>query len=513
MASTGPDLASDIGILLAARPREMTRNATLGLPAMLLPLHERSLLQRAVEHLVRSGCRQIHVALGDDAAETREFLHTGERWGCRMHYHYLDPQESLGRLVRRLELGREQRYWLAEAMQVPVEPLPVLDHSGTAAGQPLCWSDDGRPRWAGWGLYTGDFLMACEWVPGDGSLHERMLEGDDLSPHDVPRPLSAASLADLLDGSRRLLAAQKDPVVIGRNSQIHPEAQIIAPVFIGAHVKIGAGAVVGPDVAIGSGAFIDRGAHLRDCVVMPDSYVGEELDLHGAIVRGRLLANIALNVVTEIADANLLAELAPGRLRPAHGLLAGALHLVLAPLYWASRWQTRATLGAEPPVAIPHPRGGQSEPGQVLVSLSLPEARPESGPQRLREHFCRSFYPGLREIMRGHLDLVGPAPRSIRAVRQLPAEWRDLYGEYRCGLLNEGLLRHTPATPEDQFAIDALACASQGDPRATTLLLRRYLGLLLRDLCNLAPAGLDHSDATAPFGASGDNTRITHRPI
>ncbi|NJD33519.1 MAG: hypothetical protein FIA96_01530 [Betaproteobacteria bacterium] len=511
--SNAATTASGIGILLTAGPAAKTDDAALGIPAILLPLQERSLLQRALEHLVRSGCRHIHVALGDAAAPVKDFLHTGERWGCRVSYHYLDPRESLGRFVRRLGLAPQQRYWLADAAQVPLEPLRVLADPAAAAGQPLCWNDGRQQRWTGWGLYTGTFLMTCEMAPADESLAALMTKAGEMSPHTIERPLSVATLADLLDGSRRLLAAQANPVMISRNCQIHPEARLFAPVFVGAHVKVGAGAVVGPNVAIGSGAFIDQGAHLRHTVVMPDTYVGKELDMHGIIVRGRLLANIALNVVTEVPDPNLLAELAPDGQVPAQGLLGGALRLALAPLYWASRWQMRGMSRYEPSAAIPLPRGLQSEPGQVQVGMALPEARPGNLPPRLGEHFCRTFYPGLREVMRGHLQLVGPTPRGLHAVRRLPPEWRDLYAEYRCGLLNEGLLQQAAANQEDQFASDALACASQDDPRATLKLLRRYLGLVLRDLCHAGPAGRTHSAASASVGANVENTSITHRPI
>ncbi len=505
--------ASGIGILLTAGPAAKTRDATLGIPAILLPLHERSLLQRAVEHLVRSGCCHIHVALGDDAAAIKDFLHTGERWGCQVSYHYLDPRESLGRFVRRLELDQAHRYWLADAMQVPLESLPVLADPATAAGQPLYWSDSAQQRWTGWGLYTGAFLMACEKALADESLEGLMLTSGELSPHNIEQPLSATTLADLLDGSLRLLAAQANPVIIGRNSQIHPAAKIIAPVFIGTCVKVAAGAVIGPNVAIESGAFIDQNAYLRDSVVMSDTYVGEELDMHGIIVRGRLLANISLNVVTEIPDPTLLAVLTPERQPAMHRMLGGVLCLALAPMYGLSLWQNRIKRDDQPRVTIPLPRGSQSQPGQVDVNLALPEARPGNIPQRLSEHFCRTFYPGLREVVRGHLQLVGPTPRSAHVVRQLPPEWRDLYHEYRCGLLNEGLLQGAATSPEDQFASDALACAGQGDLRATLKLLRRYLGLLLRDIFNASPAALTRSATTAPFGANLENTRITHRPI
>ena len=512
--TTTSSAAPDVGILLTAQPAAVMNDAALGVPAILLPLQQRSLLQRAVEHLVRSGCRHIHIALGDEAAPFRDFLHTGERWGCRISYHYLDPQESLGRFVRRLDLTPEHRYWLADATQVPQEPLPALT-APAAAGQPLCWTDGTQQRWSGWGLYAGSFLMACEEVPAHESMERLMLNAGELLPCLIGQPLSSATLADLLDGSRRLLAMQPEPVLIGRGSQIHPDAKIIAPVFIGAHVKIGAATVIGPNVAIESGAFIDRGAHLQNSVVLPDTYVGEELDLHGIIAHGSLLANISLNIVTEISDSNLLAELTPDVRTQPHGMLAGALRLALAPLHWMSLWQTRSQRACgEQPVTIPHPRSGQSEPGHVYVSLMLPETLAGNMPHRLAEHFCRTFYPGLHEVMRGRLQLVGPTPRNLRSVRQLPPEWRRLYGEYRCGLLNDALLQGMAASSrDDQFASDLLACAMQGELRPTWKLVRSYLGQVLRELRSTCLARPKNQIAAAPLGGADETSAINHQPI
>lgn len=512
--STPSSSTSGIGILLTGQPAAAKNDAELGMPAILLPLHQRSLLQRAVEHLVRSGCRHIHIALGDEAAPVKDFLHTGERWGCRISYHYLDPQESLGRFVRRLDLTPEHRYWLADATQVPQESLPAMAAPATA-GQPLCWNDGTRQRWSGWGLYSGSFLTACEEVPAHESLEQLMLNSAELLPHPIGQPLAAATLADLLDASRRLLATQSEPVLIGRGSQIHPEAKIIAPVFIGAHVKIGASTVIGPNVAIEAGAFIDDGAHLHNSIVLPDTYVGKELDLHGIIVHGSLLANISLNIVTEISDSNLLAELDRDSRTPAHRLLAGALRLTLAPLYWMSRWQIRRQpAGGEQPVTIPHPRGGQSEPGRVYVNLTLPEALSGNMRHRLAEHFCRTFYPGLREVVRGRLQLAGPTLRSLGAVRRLSPEWRRLYGEYRCGLLNEALLQNMAASSrDDQFASDVLACAGQGELRPTWKLLSSYLGQVLRELRGTCVARPKHPIAAAPFGEADETPATHHQPI
>jgi hypothetical protein len=468
---------------------------------------------------VRSGCRHIHIALADDAISVKHFLSSGERWGCQLTYHYVAPDESLSRFMRRLGVEPASRYWLADAAQVPLEPLPTLADpaaaAAVAAGHPLCWQDGPDQRWSGWGLFSGDFLMKCEQTLHDESLEERMLNAGHLLRHQVARPLSAETLADLLESSRRLLMAQADPVAIGRGSQIHPDATINAPVFIGAQVKVGAGAVIGPNVAIESGVFVGRGAHLHNSIVMPDTYVGEELDFHGVIARGSLLANIPLNVVTEIPDRDLLADLAHERPASGNAMLAFIMRLCLAPLHWLSSWKTRCQRNdGEHPVAIPYPRAGQAGLGLARVKLMLPDALSSSTPPNRAAHFCRTFYPGLREVMRGKLQLVGPTPRRVSAVQNLPKEWRRLYVDYRCGLLNEGLLHNASgSSDEDQFACDALACASQGDVRAILRLLSRYLALVLHDLRDNRRAGTTHSAITPPSGTSDKSSSINHRLI
>lgn len=502
-----PDRA-DVAILFATQQATTAVDAGFGLPAMLLPLQGRSFLQRAVEHLVRAGCRHIHVVLGDAAAPVRELIQDGERWGCRISYHYLNAGESLARLVRRLDLEPQRRYWLADATQLPVAPLAVIESTGeeVAAGRPLCWSDGSQPRWTGWGVFSREWLLACDEPAAGSQLDRRVLRDAWLAARFEAQPLAAASLGDLLDSNRRLLAAGAATSCAGRGSDIHPTAQIIAPAHIGAGVKVAAGAVIGPNVSIESGSFIDRGAHLSNSLVLPDTYVGEDLDLHGIITNGSLLANIPLNTVTEISDPNLLTGL------PRQGVadlarqraLARALRLALLPVHWLLRWQTRHQREDNVlPAAIPFPHAGRTEPGRMFVAVALPSAPSSRESRDWAAHFCRSFYPGLSEVISGRLQLVGPALRSHGEVSRLPPEWRRLYAANRCGLLSESLLQDTAAAdPDQQFAGDVIACATQGDLRSTLKLLSPYLGRVLRNLRSTRPTLASNPTAAVPYGAA-----------
>lgn len=499
---------TDAAILLAIQQSTPADDAGFGVPAMLLPVQGRSFLQRAVEHLVRAGCRQIHVAVDDAAAPVRQLLQDGQRWGCEVSYHYLNAGESLAHFARRLDLDPQRRYWLADATRLPVAPLPALEaaEETAAAGHALCWNGGLRPCWSGWGLFSGEWLLACNRAADGPQLERCVLHDARLAAQAVAQPLAAATLGELLDSNRRLLPAATAGSCAGRGSDIHPTARILAPVHIGAGVKVAAGAVIGPNVSIESGSFIDRGAHLSNTLVLPDTYVGEDLDLHGIITDGSLLANIPLNTVTAISDPNLLTGLPRqgAAVVPAQRALAWALRLALLPVYWLARWRTRHQREpGNPPATVPFPHAGRTGPGRVPVAVALPAAQSAKEARDWTAHFCRTFYPGLREVIGGRLQLVGPALRSHGELRRLPPEWRRLYAANRCGLLNESLLHDVAAAdPDQQFAGDALACAVQDTLRSTWQLLPPYLGRVLHGLRRPRPTPASSPTAAMPFGAA-----------
>jgi hypothetical protein len=484
----GPAVA-DTAILLATQRAMPATEGGLGIPLMLLPLQGRCFLQRAVELLVRAGCSRIHVAIGENAEAVRDLLQSGERWGVRLDYHYLGTDEPLERFSFRLGLDPDHAYWLADATRLPSDALPAAGgaDASPAASQPLCWNDMPGWRWTGWGHFSGAWLMTCRYPLEQPETEQCVLRGSQLLRHQVARPLSVASLAGLLDSNRRLLAGRQSlPNAVGRGTEIHPSARIIAPVHIGTGVKVAAGAVIGPNVSIEDGCFIDGGSRLEDSLVLSGTYVGRELDLQGIITNGSLLANVALDTVAEISDPNLLGGSAGhvSRVPPGERLLVRVLYHALQPLRWVARWQMagRSATG-DRAVAIPAPCVGGVEPGRTHVALHLPPAPSEATSQQWKEHFCRTFHPGLRQVMLGRLQLVGPTLRSDADVRRLPAEWRRLYAGFRCGLLNDGLVQdQTTSTIDDRFAADAVACANQGDMRAGWKLLRQYLAKVVRDL-------------------------------
>ncbi len=74
---------------------------------------------------------------------------------------------------------------------------------------------------------------------------------------------------------------------IGEGSEIEEEALITPPVLIGKNVRIKRGARVGPYAVLGDGVIVDSGASIVRSIVWEYTYLGQNVNLRGAIVAAR----------------------------------------------------------------------------------------------------------------------------------------------------------------------------------------------------------------------------------
>ena len=477
--------AADTAILFTDRAA-----ATFGTSNELLPLLGRSMLQRAVEALVRAGWRRVHVVLGDEPLPARLLLDDGARWGCNLVYHHGREQETMGALARRLHLAPDRSYLLADATRIPGDADSLLqDRAGGApAGRAYVWHSDGAARWTGWGEFRGAWLLGVTELAQYTALERRVLDDAELEPRSADTAWSVATLAELLRTTRDMLAAHAattgQTVTRGRGCRIHPSARLRGPVHLGQGVRIGANAVVGPNVAIGDGALIDKDAMIENAVVQPDTYLGHGLELRNAAAKGNLLANGRLDTVVEVTDPDLLSGVpsADDTTVPAwwEPVAAFALRAMLAPL----RLALGRRVAEQPAFSACQPLAGRSRPIAVALHMADPQSlRRADGAPDLARHFRESFYPGLRDVAAGRLRLIGPTPRSPCEVTQLPDTWQAVYGRTRCGLLNESVLQGPEgALPELQFACDSVASTMQGDFSLARKVLWRYLRQLVREM-------------------------------
>ncbi len=112
-------------------------------------------------------------------------------------------------------------------------------------------------------------------------------------------------VVDSLTGRNRLrpLGSERRPGVwIDESAQLHQDARIVAPAFVGRGARIAEQCLITRCTNVESNCQIDYGTIVEDSSILSNSYVGIGLDLSHSIVDGNNLLNLERGVTLEIAD-------------------------------------------------------------------------------------------------------------------------------------------------------------------------------------------------------------------
>ena len=374
---------------------------------------------------------------------------------------------------------------------------PTATLSPTAAAP--AGTERSELEWTGWAIVTGRDI---DRLPDD--LDERGFEDYILSRAaeegrvaEIGRPLALRSYGDLIEIHRRVLNREFDSITpapsetgagiwLSRGLSIHPTARLIAPVYIGENCRIAIGAQIGPGAFVGDNCMLDARCQVVDTVIAPGSYVGEALDLDGVIVDQNRLINTRLGADLVVPDNFILGSVWEDTLRRKsvnviRRLLVAFLLAVVWPLLAATALGLK--MGRTGPVvfrrkAVRLPARHERSLWETYDLLSfLPDHR------RARSwigDLFLNFLPGLINVVRGDLSLVGLPARGPDEIAPLPEEWREFYLSCRAGLVNESdvIFDETP-TGEEAFAAEVYYSVKMGVVYDLKLLARYAARVLM----------------------------------
>lgn len=451
----------DTAILFAAWADNQLHEIGLDTPQPLLPILDQAVIQSVIERLVQNGSKLIHVILGDTPIPVRQLLNAGKRWGCKLIYHDTGKGELFTQVMRRLNLDLEHCYAVSNACFLPICDDNVLfaPLAEGLSGRVASGNLNACPVWGGMGAFTGKWLLELDIDSSHEAFERKILDVPEIEKIHSVEVLSSVTPAALLKSNLWMLneitANEMNALNFGRGSQVHPQVKIIQPVHIGSNVKICEGVTVGPNVVICHDSLISKNATLENCMILPDTYVGVDLKIEDAVVAGNILFNVRLNTRIKLADPGLLSSM-----RHTHAInaakikeqcIALTLYMVLFPL------QLLVLLFGKSTMACPN-------------FLSTHNENKVS-------HFRHIFFPGLREVLRGKICILGPTPDALRSI--YPSDFPTdpmMYEQNRYGLLNDSLLLETSCvSPELQFASDVYAYSNYGNVVMTFRLLGTYL--------------------------------------
>ncbi len=246
-------------------------------------------------------------------------------------------------------------------------------------------------------------------------------------------------------------------LTLGRRAQVSPKCLKQGVAFVGANSRVHPEAELLGEVVIGDEVVVDRGATIRDSVILSRTYVGELVEVANAVVASNLLIRVDTGAVLRISDAFLLGNLAEGGMGgvAARGFdrLFGLMLLLLSlPLWPLAALLAAREAGGDPLLA------GREYLGTRPPSPSheVAEARPlvlrhwRTGVPVLRH------LPWLIAVVRGDLRLVGVSPLTPEESAARNEDWQFVRDSAPVGLLGPTQLNVPADAPiEERLLSDA----------------------------------------------------------
>jgi NDP-sugar pyrophosphorylase family protein len=440
---------------------------TENLPVALLPVAGKEVLVHCIEDLVGAGIRELVLVVSAHADRIEAALGDGRRWGAHFRFILSRGEEDPAEIWRRLSLGdAEPLLVLRGDVLRPPAVASFLDLAQGRAGLAVM-GIMGDPRGSLILLRAGagaaePRLGALRWVaPRPPAEAECLGLGVvDLNPltdiadyHRANRDVVAGRFPGIpLPGREVALGLS-----VGRRARVSPKSLKQGVAFVGANSRVHPEAELVGEVVIGDDVVVDRGATIRDSVILPKTYVGELVEVANAVVASNLLVRVDTGAVLRISDAFLLANLATGGRGGglAHWLhrLAGAVLFVLSLPLWPLAALMAVREGGGGPLLENREFEGdrRDHPGdEAGVRRQVVLRNWRTGVPVLRR------LPWLLAVVRGDLRLVGVSPLTPAQSAARDEDWQFVRDAAPVGLLGPTQLNVPADAPiEERLLSDA----------------------------------------------------------
>jgi hypothetical protein len=259
-----------------------------------------SVMARFLEELRRGGIEMISVfgnaataTARTDSANEIEFCSTDDPW-LNATEHLSARRDRTNDLILIMRMGAYVDLDLKEFFQFHREQKQAVTRAFDKDGALDLWIVDPA------GIPEGANLASVLRVAEPAQYVVRGYVNRLQHPRDLRR-LAVDSLTNRCR-LRPLGTETRSGVWIEEGAQVHRDARIVAPVFIGRGTRIGEQCLITRASNVESNCQIDYGTVVEDSSILSNSYVGIGLDLSHSIVDGSALMNLERGVTLEIAD-------------------------------------------------------------------------------------------------------------------------------------------------------------------------------------------------------------------
>jgi len=282
----------------------------------LLPIAAKPLIEFCFESLLVAGIRDITLIISPFADSVKHYVGNGERWGMNVNYIISEGEAHPSKLLQQhLAKFNEEDYLCLRAdilasyllndfisdAKNHASPYVYAHINQVFAG--VCYIKNIQQhytacdslQWSAEGLPTVDTQQVLSIKGNFSFLHTLEVY------HQANIDLLAGRYPHIILTGQRV----SPHLWVGRRSYVNKTMHGL----VGNFCRIHNTAQLAEHVVVGHDCIIDKQVKLDQCVVLPDTYIGEAVQLKNAIIMGTVLINIDKNTVESINDNAVLANL------------------------------------------------------------------------------------------------------------------------------------------------------------------------------------------------------------
>jgi NDP-sugar pyrophosphorylase family protein len=434
-------------------------------PAALLPVVNKPIVAHLIELLVQHNLKSLTLVLSHMPYETETYLGDGSKWGVSLSYALPGSYSQVIDVLKRF--GRQFR---EEYLCLPMNMVTDLNITQFIAAHREGGGDITlvQPASLGEGLTLAEpdhfsGVQVCPMIltpqalavlfqkndlPDIGAMIQTLTTGG-LTAKTYHAPCAYQLIDTIKDYSavtKRILCRDFTTLAIpgkeispglwiGRNVSIHPEAELIPPLLIG-HSSIIKKRVSLAQSVIGDRVMVDQGAVIHNSIILDETYVGTNLDIKEMVIKKTFMLQVPSGVHVCVSDEVILGDLQKrnlagllerlGNLGAGLGLLVLTLPFLIPLLLYSFLFPGKKFLSAEKCYRpARHPGLAVETELQPFILYSF----------RSNWRLIQKL-PGLFNVIKGDLNLVGNSPVKTEQLKHLPKDWEKLRFQAPAGLFH-----------------------------------------------------------------------------
>jgi len=257
-----------------------------------LPFGGKCALEFWFEYLCEQKFTEVYLFVGSHSSEIKAQFTSGEHWGFELHYLPSRGEEAPADLVARYPDQLPKQFYAVRADIVP------------------------QPRSAGSMVHLEDIDLNVEKSIGKlDKLTWGCVQSGAPTPHLLTSLQEYAEITERILHSKLWCCTPRGLMLDDHKWTATPEFSndrvdaIDGSIYVGRDTVIDRSVSMEANVSVESGSFVDRGATLKNAIVLPGTYVGQNVTLDNCLAYGSLMIDLKHGIAQQIDDPALLSPI------------------------------------------------------------------------------------------------------------------------------------------------------------------------------------------------------------